>query len=97
MTRLAVVGDDAAVARIRRLGADLDVIAAADVVLEMGPEAGEEGGRITALGPPEAIAAQAGSHTGRFLASRLAGRVDAAAGAGGPRRKGARKRVTEAG
>src|SRR5690606_41290671 len=42
----------------------LDVILAADHVLELGPEAGDRGGRLVAAGPPEAIAATAGSHTG---------------------------------
>ena len=49
----------------------LDVIHAADHVLELGPEAGEHGGRLVAAGPPETIAATPGSHTGRFLARRL--------------------------
>ena len=49
----------------------LDVIAAADHVLELGPEAGLHGGRLVAVGPPEVIAATAGSHTGRFLAPRF--------------------------
>jgi excinuclease ABC subunit A len=50
----------------------LDVIAAADHVLELGPEAGDQGGRLVAAGTPEAIAATPGSHTGHFLATRLA-------------------------
>jgi excinuclease ABC subunit A len=49
----------------------LDVIAAADHVLELGPEAGDRGGTLVAQGPPETIAATPGSHTGRFLAARL--------------------------
>ena len=49
----------------------LDVIAAADHVLELGPEAGVHGGRLVASGTPEAVAATPGSHTGRFLARRL--------------------------
>ena len=49
----------------------LDVIQSADQVLELGPEAGDHGGRIVALGPPETVAATAGSHTGRFLAGRF--------------------------
>ena len=49
----------------------LDVIAAADRVLELGPEAGADGGRIVANGTPEEVAATKGSHTGRFLRERL--------------------------
>jgi excinuclease ABC subunit A len=49
----------------------LDVIAAADHVLELGPEAGDQGGRLCAVGPPAVVAATPGSHTGRFLAERL--------------------------
>jgi len=49
----------------------LDVIAAADRVLEMGPEAGVEGGLLVAEGTPEQIAKIRGSHTGRFLAPHL--------------------------
>ncbi len=48
----------------------LDVIAAADRVIELGPEAGEHGGRLVALGTPAEIAAVPGSHTGRFLSAR---------------------------
>ncbi len=50
----------------------LDVIAAADHVIELGPEAGDQGGRLVACGPPAAVAATPGSHTGRFLAPRFA-------------------------
>jgi excinuclease ABC subunit A len=50
----------------------LDVIAAADRVLEMGPEAGADGGLLVADGTPEAVAKTRGSHTGRFLAPHLA-------------------------
>ena len=50
----------------------LDVIAAADHVLEMGPEAGGDGGLVVAEGTPEQIARTKGSHTGRFLKEHLA-------------------------
>jgi excinuclease ABC subunit A len=69
---------------------NMDVIQAADHVIELGPEAGEAGGRIVVAGTPEAIAACAGSHTGRFLAARLG---LAAGGKTAPRAR--RQRVQE--
>jgi excinuclease ABC subunit A len=47
---------------------NLDVIKTSDRVIDMGPEGGEEGGRLIAAGTPEEVAAVEGSHTGRFLA-----------------------------
>ena len=47
---------------------NLDVIKTADHLVDLGPEGGEEGGRIVATGTPEEVAAVAGSYTGRFLA-----------------------------
>ena len=46
---------------------DLDVIANADWVIDMGSGGGESGGRIVAAGTPEQIAADANSITGRYL------------------------------
>jgi excinuclease ABC subunit A len=46
---------------------NLDVIKAADWVIDLGPEGGARGGRVVAAGPPEAIAAVAESYTGRYL------------------------------
>jgi excinuclease ABC subunit A len=46
---------------------NLDVIKTADWILDLGPEGGDEGGRIVAEGPPEEIAKNAGSATGTFL------------------------------
>jgi excinuclease ABC subunit A len=48
---------------------DFEMISAADRVLDLGPGAGEDGGRIEAQGPPAAIAAEARSATGRALAA----------------------------
>ena len=51
---------------------NLDVVKTADHIVDLGPEGGEEGGRVVAAGTPEQVAAQAAeSHTGRFLASAL--------------------------
>ncbi len=50
---------------------DLDMIANADYVVDMGPEGGELGGRIVAVGTPQEIAACPGSKTGRYLGPLL--------------------------
>ncbi|WP_054029308.1 excinuclease ABC subunit UvrA [Desulfatitalea tepidiphila] len=57
----------------------LDVIKSADWVIDLGPEGGDGGGRVVAVGPPETIAAAPASHTGRFLKPCLEGRIEAAA------------------
>ena len=46
---------------------NLDVIRAADWIIDLGPEGGERGGRIVVEGPPATIAACVESHTGRYL------------------------------
>ncbi|MFH1566466.1 MAG: excinuclease ABC subunit UvrA [Gemmatimonadota bacterium] len=51
---------------------NVELIAAADYVIDLGPEAGAEGGRIVAAGTPEQVAAAPDSATARHLASRLA-------------------------
>jgi excinuclease ABC subunit A len=50
---------------------NLDVIKSADWVIDLGPEGGEGGGRIVAEGPPEEIAQNLHSHTGKWLARVL--------------------------
>jgi excinuclease ABC subunit A len=52
---------------------NLDVIAEADWILDLGPEGGDAGGRIVAMGTPETVARRA-THTGRILAEFLAER-----------------------
>lgn len=52
---------------------NLDLIADADWVIDLGPEGGEAGGRIVAQGTPEQIARNKSSHTGRFLRKVLSG------------------------
>jgi excinuclease ABC subunit A len=51
---------------------NLDLIAEADWVIDLGPEGGEAGGTIVAEGTPEQVARNKRSHTGRFLRSFLA-------------------------
>jgi excinuclease ABC subunit A len=51
---------------------NLDVIKTADWIVDLGPEGGEEGGRIVAAGTPEQIALVTDSYTGRYLRSVLA-------------------------
>jgi excinuclease ABC subunit A len=50
---------------------NLDVIKTADWVIDLGPEAGEDGGYLVAEGTPEEIAIAPDSHTGQFLAKAL--------------------------
>ena len=51
---------------------NLDVIKVADALIDLGPEGGEEGGRIVATGTPEEVAAHPDSHTGRNLRQIMA-------------------------
>src|SRR5262249_3126102 len=46
---------------------NLELVACADWVLDMGPEGGERGGQVVVAGPPEAVAAHPESHTGHHL------------------------------
>jgi excinuclease ABC subunit A len=50
---------------------NLDVIKLADWVIDLGPEAGAQGGEVVAMGRPEEVAATAGSHTGEWLRTVL--------------------------
>ncbi len=55
---------------------NLDVIKSADWIVDLGPEGGDEGGAIVAVGTPEDLAGQAAvSHTGAFLARVLGGGI----------------------
>ena len=56
---------------------NLDMIAEADWIVDMGPEGGDRGGRIVAQGPPKRLLEkQAGSHTVMALAEMMAGRSE---------------------
>ncbi|MFL5823879.1 MAG: excinuclease ABC subunit UvrA [Solirubrobacteraceae bacterium] len=50
---------------------NLDVIKVADRIVDLGPEGGEEGGQLIAIGTPEEVAGVEGSYTGQFLAQVL--------------------------
>ena len=56
----------------------LDMIQAADWVIDLGPEAGERGGEIVYAGPPEGLLQQPRSHTGSALRRQQETRAAAA-------------------
>jgi len=57
-----------------------DVIKRADWVIDLGPDAGGDGGKLVVQGPPETVAACPASHTGRYLQEALRGVELTAAG-----------------
>jgi len=54
---------------------NLDVIAAADWIIDLGPEGGSGGGTVVATGTPEEVAGREASHTGAFLREVLAAKA----------------------
>jgi len=54
---------------------NLDVVKSADWIVDLGPEGGDAGGLVVAAGPPEEVAKDDESHTGRFLARVLGSRT----------------------
>jgi excinuclease ABC subunit A len=52
---------------------NLDVIKSADWLIDLGPEGGDQGGKIVATGAPEQVARNTQSHTGRYLSRVLNG------------------------
>ncbi len=56
---------------------NLDVVACSDWVIDLGPDGGDGGGEIVAVGTPETIAAEARSYTGHYLKDVLARATDA--------------------
>jgi excinuclease ABC subunit A len=52
---------------------NLEVVKTADHIIDLGPEGGDDGGRIVAAGPPEEVAGEQGSYTGSYLRYVLKG------------------------
>ncbi|MDP2807363.1 MAG: excinuclease ABC subunit UvrA [bacterium] len=50
---------------------NLDVVKSADWIIDLGPEGGDEGGRILACGTPEQVAASKASYTGQYLKKEM--------------------------
>jgi len=50
---------------------NLDVIKTADWIIDLGPEGGDRGGEVIAVGTPAEVAADPRSYTGRFLRPSL--------------------------
>lgn len=50
---------------------NMDIIKAADHIIDLGPEGGERGGQVIAIGTPETVAKNPASYTGRFLKAEL--------------------------
>jgi excinuclease ABC subunit A len=50
---------------------NLDVIKTADYIIDLGPEGGDKGGNVVALGTPEEVATNPSSYTGQYLAPLL--------------------------
>jgi excinuclease ABC subunit A len=56
---------------------NLDVVKTADYIIDLGPEGGNDGGRVVATGTPEQVARSPHSHTGRYLRQVLSERAAA--------------------
>ena len=52
---------------------NLDVVKAADYVIDLGPEGGDKGGEIVCVGTPEEVAAANKGYTGKYLLEKLKG------------------------
>ncbi|MEY2497567.1 MAG: excinuclease subunit [Verrucomicrobiota bacterium] len=67
---------------------NLEVIKCADWVIDLGPEAGDEGGALVAAGTPETVAGIEASHTGRYLKSVIPSEVEGPRGTSSDRPRG---------
>ncbi len=54
---------------------NMDIIKTADYLIDLGPEGGERGGKVIAVGTPEAVAEVEESFTGSFLKQALQGEI----------------------
>jgi len=72
---------------------NLDVIRNADWIIDLGPEGGEEGGRIVAQGTPEQVARVKKSYTGQALGSYFNGSAKNGVEKSRPEKSGATKGV----
>ena len=66
LTELVKLGNTAVI-----IEHNLEVIKVCDYIIDLGPEGGEEGGRVVAAGTPEAVAASPESYTGQYLKKAL--------------------------
>ncbi|MDO9574634.1 MAG: excinuclease ABC subunit UvrA, partial [Candidatus Contubernalis sp.] len=58
---------------------NLEVIKSSDYIIDLGPEGGDQGGRVTAKGTPEEVARETESYTGQYLKTIVDGEVQSAA------------------
>jgi excinuclease ABC subunit A len=91
LTRLVEAGNTVVV-----IEHNLDVIKVSDQIIDLGPEGGEEGGRVIATGTPEQVAKVPESYTGSFLAGVLPSSAARARSRVPARRPPARPRATAA-
>jgi excinuclease ABC subunit A len=52
---------------------NVDVIKCADYIIDLGPEGGNDGGRLVIAGTPEEVAQCTNGYTGKFLKEKLQG------------------------
>ena len=71
---------------------NLDVIKTADYIIDLGPEGGDEGGKVIATGTPEEVAKNKASYTGEFVAPLLARDRDADATANPGKKRSVKKK-----
>jgi len=71
---------------------NLEVIKTADWIIDLGPEGGDKGGEIVAVGTPETVVREARSYTGRYLKPLLDGAAPVVAVTKAPAKRKVAKR-----